>query len=145
MSTHTPPLTVQCIAADLCREILADHSGWPLALQVPEYLWPRVYERNAACPAFEDSRPTGPCVALTPGGYAVFVHLFCGGGWVDPDGDWRLPYPEGFEEFRSYPQGTRLPLAFRVDLVQRIERRLAPAAAEPGPGAVPAGTDKTGD
>ncbi|HZP49646.1 hypothetical protein [Actinocrinis sp.] len=125
MSASTPPLTVQAIAADLCREILADHADWPLALQVPEYTWPRVYERNPACPAIRDSRPNGPCVALAPGGWAVYVHLFLDGHWVDSDSDWRLPYPGGFEDFRSYPEGTRLPLGFRVELVQRIERRLA--------------------
>lgn len=146
MAAYTPPLTVQRIASDLCREILADHRDWPLALQLPEHVWPRVYEHNTACPVFEDSRPAGPCVVLTPSGFAVYVHLFLGGVWTDPDTDWRLPYPGGFEDFRSYPDDTRLPLAFRVDLVRRIERRLAliAAASEPGRGTVPGDTDKTG-
>lgn len=142
MGDYRPPLTVQRIAADLCREILADHADWPLALQLPEHTWPRVFERTPACPVIPSSHPAAPCVAVTPGDTAVYVHLFVDGAWADPEPDWRLPYPEGFEAFRSYPEGTRLPLGFRVDLVGRIQRRVALIAAVDKPGTVPAAADK---
>lgn len=144
MADYQPPLTAQRIAADLCREILADHADWPLALQLPEHTWPRVFTGTPACPVIVDSRPGAPCVAVTPGDTAVYVHLFVDGAWADPESDWRLPYPEGFGAFRSYPEGTRLPLAFRVDLVQRIERRVALIAAADKPGAVAAAAAKQG-
>lgn len=141
---YRPPRGVQDIAADLCREILAEHPHWPLALQLYEHIWPRRFERTPGCPAFQDSDPAGPCVALTPGDSALYVHLFLDGAWSDPDPDWQLPYPEGFEAFRSYPHDARLGPAFRADLVRRIERRVAllAAASGPGRGTVPGDTDK---
>lgn len=124
---HQPPLTVQRIATDLCRSILTQHPDWPLALKLPGSLWPLRHERTPACPQFDPdgTRPAGPCIVLSPGQYAVFLPVFTGSEWLQEDPDWQMPYPDRFEAFRIYPQGTVLGEGFRAVVVARVRRRLA--------------------
>lgn len=122
----TPPLTVERIAADLCRGILAERPEQPLAVKLPQHIWPEVHERTPACPSIpgDGGKPAGPCVILKPSDYGVYVTAWTGREWVEDFSDWMVEYPEGFGPYRSYPEGAELGAGFREALVALVGRKV---------------------
>lgn len=134
VTTWTPPLHVERIAADVCRRILAERPDQPLAIRLPDHIWPQVHERTSACPEIpsDTGKPDGPLLELVPSGYAVAVNVYVGTEWTYDFPDWLVRYPDGFGPYRAYANGTELGEQFRADLTALVERRLRQIAAGTG-------------
>lgn len=122
----TARLAADQIAAGVCYEILAEHPDQPLAVRMSDHIWPRVHEATPACPLIpgDAGEPAGPCLILVPSGHAVFVNVWTGAEWVKDVPDRKIPYPEGFTMYRTYPAGTEFGEQFRQDLTALITRNL---------------------